>query len=156
LPLNTWIWLKLDQFQVNFSPSEQLQNKNSTMTKRCQIIKNQSQEPLIQQAKWCTSFLCKLKGFMFRRSIEQDEALIFVHRRDNRINTSIHMFFVPFDLGVIWVNKTGKVVDLVCAKPWRPSYAPKEPASYVIELHPDKLGSVAIGDSIEFNHLPVV
>lgn len=88
---------------------------------------------------------------MFRRSITEDEGLVFVYRHDNRIHTSIHMFFVPFELGVIWVNKAGEVVDLVCAKPWRPSYAPQKPASYVIELHPNKLASVKSGDLIEFN-----
>ncbi|MFT5194314.1 MAG: uncharacterized membrane protein (UPF0127 family) [Cellvibrionaceae bacterium] len=121
------------------------------MTKWCQITNEKNQETLVEQAKWCTDFLCKLKGFMFRKSIALDEALVFVHSRDNRINTAIHMFFVPFDLGVIWVNKAGEVVDLVCAKPWRPSYSPQKPASYVIELHPDKLEFVKIGDIIKFS-----
>ena len=88
---------------------------------------------------------------MFRRSIHIDEGLVFVYPRDNRMNSSIHMFFVPFELGVIWVNQAGEVVDTVCAKPWRPSYVPQKPASYVIELHPDKLSLVEIGDLIEFN-----
>jgi len=121
------------------------------MAKWCQIVNRTDKKTIVNQAKWCTGFLCKLKGFMFRRSIEDDEALVFVHRRDNRINTSIHMFFVPFDLGVIWVNQAGEVVDFVCAKPWRPSYAPKKPASYVIELHPDKLKSIRVGDFVDFN-----
>ena len=88
---------------------------------------------------------------MFRRSVGADEGLVFVHPRENRVESAIHMFFVPFDLGVIWVNNAGEVVDLVRAKPWRPSYAPQKPASYVIELHPDKLDLVKIGDLIEFN-----
>ena len=87
---------------------------------------------------------------MFRRSIEPEEGLVFVYHRDNVVNTSIHMFFVPFDLGVIWVNDAGHVVDFVRAKPWRPKYAPKDPARYVIELHPDKLELVKIGDKLDF------
>ena len=114
-------------------------------------IKNTSRDKvLIEQARWGTGFWTKLKGFMFRQSIAAEEAIVFVHTRDNRINTSIHMFFVPFSLGVVWVNGKGVVVDLVEAKPWRPSYAPKEPASYVIELHPDKLNHVQIGDQLVF------
>lgn len=88
---------------------------------------------------------------MFRQSIAAEEALVFVHKRDNRLNTSIHMFFVPFALGIIWVNANGTVVDLVEAQPWRPSYAPKDPASFVIELHPDKLNNVQIGDQLSFS-----
>ena len=60
------------------------------------------------------------------------------------------MLFVPFDLGVIWVNGAGKVVDTVVAKSWALQYAPQAPAQYVIELHPDLLAGVVIGDDIEF------
>lgn len=105
---------------------------------------------MVEQARWGTDFWTKFKGFMFRQSIAAEEALVFVYRRDNRINTSIHMFFVQFPLGVVWVNKQGVVVDLVEAQPWRPSYAPKDPASYVIELHPDKLKHIQVGDQLLF------
>lgn len=88
---------------------------------------------------------------MFRKSINPEEALVFVYNKDNRVNTSIHMFFVPFDLGVVWVNEAGDVVDTVCAKPWRPQYSPAEPASFVIELHPEKLNLVKIGDKVSFS-----
>ena len=60
------------------------------------------------------------------------------------------MLFVKFDLGVIWVNDAGEVVDTVLAKPWKLSYAPKAPARYVIEGHPQLLEQVKIGDKITF------
>ncbi len=115
------------------------------------IINEQQNQTFIEQAKWCSSYFSKLKGFMFRKSINPEEALVFVYPRDNRVNTSIHMFFVPFDLGVVWVNSAGEVVDTVCAKPWRPQYSPSKPACFVIELHPDKLESVKIGDKLTFS-----
>lgn len=123
------------------------------MTTFRQIKNNSRNEILIEQAKWCTTFFSKLRGFMFRRSIERDEALVFVYKKDNRVHTSIHMFFVPFDLGVVWVNEAGDVVDTVIAKPWRPQYSPSQPASFVIELHPNKLDLVKIGDKLLFNPL---
>ncbi len=105
---------------------------------------------LLNAAKWCNSFSSKLRGFTFRRHLAQSEGLVLVEKKESRVNTAIHMLFVFFDLGVIWVNGAGEVVDKTVAKPWRLSYAPQAPAQYVIELHPAHLAEVEIGDQVEF------
>ena len=105
---------------------------------------------LLQHARWCDDFGSKLRGFTFRRHLAKDDGLVLVEKSDGRVNTSIHMLFVAFDLGVIWVNNAGEVVDKVLAKPWRLSYAPQAPARYVIELHPTLLDEVQIGEIIKF------
>lgn len=102
---------------------------------------------------WCASFGCKLRGFMFRRSLEPGEALLMVESRDSVSLVTIHMFFVPFDLGVIWVNTAGRVVDKVVARPWRPYYAPRAPARFTLELAPAFLEQVSIGDEWVFERL---
>ena len=86
-------------------------------------------------------------GLMFRKPAP-DTAYLFAFPRDVRYG--IHMLFVFFDLGVIWVNDAGQVVDKVLAQPWRLSYAPQAPARYVIELHPSLLDEVQIGEKIVF------
>jgi uncharacterized membrane protein (UPF0127 family) len=105
---------------------------------------------LLARAKWCDNFTSKLRGFTFRCHLAEDDGLVLVEGRDNRVSTSIHMFFVFFDLAVIWVNNEGQVVDTIRARPWRPSYLPQAPARYVIEGHPRLLDEVAVGDSIKF------
>lgn len=105
---------------------------------------------LLKSAKWCNSFGSKLRGFTFRRHLAESDGLVLVEKKDSRVSTAIHMLFVFFDLGVIWVNGAGEVVDKTTAKPWRLSYAPQSPARYVIELHPSRLTAVEIGDQIEF------
>lgn len=75
---------------------------------------------------------------------------MLVEGKESRINTSIHMLFVFFELGVIWVNSAGEVVDKALARPWRLSYAPQAPARYVIEGRPEILERVAIGDKVRF------
>jgi uncharacterized membrane protein (UPF0127 family) len=60
------------------------------------------------------------------------------------------MLFVSFDLCVIWVNSRLQVVDKVLAKSWRPAYFSKQPARYVLEIHPDRWGDFEIGDGVEF------
>ena len=105
---------------------------------------------LLNAAKWCDSFGSKLRGFTFRRHLAASDGLVLVEKKDSRASTAIHMLFVFFDLGVIWVNDAGEVVDKVLAKPWRLSYVAQAPARYVIELHPDLLADIAVGDSIQF------
>ena len=110
----------------------------------------QSDLILLKAARWCDSFATKLRGFTFTSTLAEDEGLVLVENKDSKLNTSIHMLFVKFDLGVIWVNDAGEVVDTVLAKPWKLSYAPQAPARYVIEGHPQLLEQVKIGDRITF------
>ncbi len=114
------------------------------------IIHQESGKTLVENALWCNSFTTKLRGFTFRRTWKDGDGLVLVEKKDNRVNTAIHMLFVFFDLGVIWVNDAGKIVDTAVAKPWRLSYAPQAPARYVIEAHPDITTQVKIGDTITF------
>jgi len=105
------------------------------------------------QVGFCDSFLCRLRGLMFRPSLGRDEGLLLVEGRDSRLDSSIHMFFVPFDLAVFWIDSSLTVVDKVIAKSWKPAYLPKAPARYILEIHPDRWEDYQIGDKVEFkNH----
>jgi uncharacterized membrane protein (UPF0127 family) len=101
---------------------------------------------------YCDSFLCRLRGLMFRARHARDEGLLLVEKRDSRLDTSIHMLFVNFDLAVFWINSDMTVVDKVIAKSWRPAYFPKAEAKYTLELHTDRWGDYEIGDKVEFKH----
>ncbi|MFZ5881040.1 MAG: DUF192 domain-containing protein [Chloroflexota bacterium] len=99
---------------------------------------------------YCDSFLCRLRGLMFRPQLGVDEGLLLVEGRDSRIDSSIHMFFVPFDLAVFWIDSSLTVVDRVIARSWKPAYLPKQPARYILEIHPSRLEDYQIGDRVEF------
>ena len=105
---------------------------------------------LLRRVRWGDTFASRLRGFMFRRALAPDEALIMVEPRESQVGTSIHMFFVSFPLGVVWLDNAGRVVDKVEALPWRPYYAPRGPARYILETHPDFLPRVALGDVLAF------
>jgi uncharacterized membrane protein (UPF0127 family) len=100
--------------------------------------------------KYCDTFLTQLRGFTFRPQLLQDEGLLLVGKRDSRLDSAIHMLFVSFDLTVIWINSDLQVVDKVLAKSWRPAYFSKQPARYVLEIHPEHWGDYEIGDTVEF------
>ena len=100
--------------------------------------------------KFCDTFLTQLRGLTFRARLARDEGLILVGKRDSRLDSSIHMLFVSFDLTVVWINSEMKVVDKILAKSWRPAYFSKTPAKYVLEIHPDRWENFAIGDVVQF------
>lgn len=99
---------------------------------------------------YCDSFSCRLRGLMFRPRLEPDEGLLLVEKRDSRLDTSIHMLFVSFDLAVFWINSDMTVVDKVLARSWKPAYFPKADAKYTLEIHPIRWEDYEIGDKVEF------
>jgi uncharacterized membrane protein (UPF0127 family) len=56
------------------------------------------------------------------------------------------------DLTVVWINSAFDVVDVTLARRWRPLYVPREPASYVLELHLERLQDFKIGDKVQIDH----
>jgi uncharacterized protein len=115
-----------------------------------QLIHAESGRILLDRARWCLSFGSKLRGFTFRRRLPPGDGLVLVETSDSRLSTAIHMLFVFFDLGVIWVNNAGQVVDVRVARPWRLAYVPRAPARYVIESDPAIVETIRIGDHIRF------
>jgi uncharacterized membrane protein (UPF0127 family) len=109
-----------------------------------------STQILVERARWCDSFASKLRGFTLRRQLDAGEGLVLVEKRESRINSAIHMLFVFCDLGVLWLDAQGRVVDKVVAKPWRLSYTPAAPAQYVVESHPHIVDRAQVGDQLRF------
>jgi uncharacterized membrane protein (UPF0127 family) len=112
-----------------------------------------SGDVVLARAKWCKRFACHFRGLMLRRSLPEDEGLLFVFRREAVTETSIHMFFVSFSIAAVWLDSQGRVVDAKLAKPWRPYYAPAKPALYLIEAPPSLLDRVRVGDMLRFDEV---
>ena len=98
----------------------------------------------------CTSFLCRLRGLTFRRTLGDDEGLLLVGHRESRTDTAIHMFFVFFPIAAIWLDRNRRVVDAQLARPFRPLYVPCAPAQDVLEGPPTLLEWIRIGDQLRF------
>jgi uncharacterized protein len=107
--------------------------------------------PLILQV--CNTFFSRFRGYMLKDKIITTEGLLFVESYQSRLNSSIHMFFMRFTLGVIWLDTEKRVVDKKFARTWRPYYAPHSQAIYTIEIHPDRLGDFSIGDQVDFQNV---
>jgi uncharacterized membrane protein (UPF0127 family) len=114
------------------------------------LVNQTTGQVLATQLRPCDTFWTKLRGLMFRRSLDPDEALVFCYARESIAGTSIHMFFVPFPIAAIWLDAEKRVVDQVLAKPFRPYYASRAPARYLVEGVPELLSRARIGDVLTF------
>jgi uncharacterized membrane protein (UPF0127 family) len=115
------------------------------------VVENETQGlTLVRRARRADSFFTRLRGLTFRRRLGAHEALWLVGSRENRVDAAIHMFFVFFPIGVLWLDKDNRVVDTVLARPFRPLYLPKGPAISLLECQPAVLERVELGDKIRF------
>jgi uncharacterized protein len=116
------------------------------------LLRNaQNKQIVLRRVRWCDSFWCRFRGLQLVTDLPNDEGLLFVNGAESRANTTIHMFFMLFSIGVVWLDSSGKVVDKCLAKPWRPAYAPRSAAQYFIEARPGILERVEIGDTLRFD-----
>jgi uncharacterized membrane protein (UPF0127 family) len=99
----------------------------------------------------CRSFLAKFKGLMFEPRLDEQEGIALVADSPGIVNSSIHMFFMNFNIAVIWLDSSMHVVDKVIARKWHPYYAPKNSALYTLELHPSKIADFNKNDQVQFN-----
>jgi len=121
------------------------------MSKWRVLKQSRNNKVVLKRVKLCDNFWTRFRGLQLVRHLPDDEGLLFVTGSENRANTTIHMFFMFFSIGVVWLDASGKVVDKCFAKPWRPAYAPKSPAQYFIEAKPGILEKVQIGDVLQFD-----
>ena len=106
------------------------------------------EDPL--RVKNCESFACRLKGLMFKKSLDPDGGLLMSQKTETRANAAIHMFFVGMDLGILWLNAGKVIVDIKLAKSWQSMLTPDSPAKYILEIHPQRLAEFQIGDQLSF------
>jgi uncharacterized membrane protein (UPF0127 family) len=107
--------------------------------------------PTPLKVRFCDTFFSRLRGLTFQTSLPLQKGLLLVQSRDSRLDSAIHMLGVNFDLGVVWLSDNLEAVDLKIARRWRPLYIPKEPARFVLEIHPQRLPEFHLGDKLYFS-----
>lgn len=124
------------------------------MSAKRRVLRNaQTGAVVLERVRLCDTFWCRFRGLQLVRHLPEAEGLLFVTSGESRANTTIHMFFMLFSIGVVWLDASGVVVDKCLAKPWRPAYAPQQPAQYFIEANPGVLDRVQIGDKLSFDEV---
>lgn len=108
-------------------------------------------EVVLARVRLCVSLWCHFRGLQLVPRLPDDQGLLFITGSESRTQTAIHMFFMLFSIGVVWLDASYKVVDKQFAKPWRPMYASRSPAQYYLEANPSVLEHVEIGDRLRFD-----
>jgi uncharacterized membrane protein (UPF0127 family) len=116
----------------------------------CVLVNQTTGEPLAARIRVCDTFWKKLRGLMFRRPLDPDEAYLFMCRRESVGEATIHMFFVFSSIAVLWLDARKRVVDTALARPFRPYYAPRRAALYYVECVPEVIDRVHLGDELAF------
>jgi uncharacterized membrane protein (UPF0127 family) len=101
---------------------------------------------LIPECRVANDFFSRFRGLMGRKSIGQNEAMVFPQCN------SIHTFFMRFPIDVVMVDSNGTVVDIVSSlSPWR-LLMPRWKAKHVIELRAERSRELGIvpGTRLEF------
>ena len=104
------------------------------------------------EGKYCRDFFSRFLGLMFKKKLGSQEGILLDQGTASRMGSSIHMFFMHFDLAVIWLDSDHLVVDLTLAKKWKPFYAPATPARFVIETHVDNIQNFHTGDQLNITY----
>lgn len=92
------------------------------------------------------TFLARMRGLMFRRSIPEDYALVFHFGRP--ATRGLHMLFVPFPIDAVWLVD-GEVTRVATLPAWRG--AGRARADTIVELPAGAAGDVEVGDRVELD-----
>ncbi|MFH1429779.1 MAG: DUF192 domain-containing protein [Candidatus Margulisiibacteriota bacterium] len=113
------------------------------------MLFNKTQNKVItKNTVLANSFLRRLKGLSLTSSKPIDTAWIFPKCQ------IIHMYFMFFPLGLIYLDRQKKVVKCVKRiKPWTISPFVRK-AHYVVEVLPEVTQNINVGDLLEFESLP--
>ena len=119
----------------------------------CLEMKIYNNGQILAEVETAETKFTKVKGLMFKK-LEKDQGLLFSFSKDKK--WEIWMPFVPENLGLIFLDFKKKVVDKMKAIPitLRPKtwkiYKPKEDCRHVLEVKPEKLEMVQIGDVLKW------
>jgi uncharacterized membrane protein (UPF0127 family) len=119
-----------------------------------QILIHNISQPSINpiSAGYCSSFFCRFKGLMLQQQLLPGFGLLLVEKRDSRVDTAIHMFFMRFDIATVWINSKFKVVDVQMARRWPPFYIPRTPACFILETNTQNFSDFKINDLVAFKN----
>lgn len=97
----------------------------------------------------------RLRGLMFRQSLDQDSGMLFIFEKEGR--TGFWLKNVLFPLDIIWISKDKKIVDIQSDLPPCKSddcliYYPGKDASFGLEINAGFAArhKLKVGDRVDF------
>lgn len=104
---------------------------------------------IANNVEYAKTMISQVLGLMFRKSIEQDYAKIFVFKKPSAVD--IHMLFVFFPLDVIFLDAGKNVSGCARLNPWT-GYKSMKNIKYIIEMQAGTIEkyNLTSGEKMEF------
>ncbi|MBC7085137.1 MAG: DUF192 domain-containing protein [Methanomethylovorans sp.] len=90
-------------------------------------------ELLASDVEFAEGIISQTRGLMFRKSIAEKYALVFILSTPKSV--SVHMFFVFFPIDVLFLDSEKKILKTARLKPWIGLARSPENTKYIIEMH---------------------
>ena len=94
-------------------------------------------------------FFSRLMGLMFRGNAKLPLLFEIPQKINSRKRSSIHSFFMRFDIVLVFIDEENSVYEIADLTPWN-YYVPKKSAKYIVEFDKKEFNKcLKIGDEIE-------
>ena len=122
------------------------ENKRNKNLKSMTLIKSNEEVAKIRIAN---TFFSRLMGLMFKKNAKVPLLFEIPERINKKERSSIHSFFMRFEIIIIFIDKRNVVYEIAELKPWN-YHIPKKPAKYIVEFDKREFNDcLKIGDEIE-------
>ena len=121
-------------------------NKKNKNLKSMTLIKSNEE---IAKIRIANTFFSRLMGLMFKKNAKDPLLFEIPERLNKKERSSIHSFFIRFEIVIVFIDKCNMVYEIAELKPWN-FYIPKKPAKYIVEFDKREFNDcLKIGDEIE-------
>ena len=121
-------------------------NKKNKNLKSMTLIKSNEE---IAKIRICDTFFSRFMGLMFKKNAKIPLLFEIPERINKKERSSIHSFFMRFEIVIVFIDKCNMVYEIAELKPWN-FYIPKKPAKYIVEFDKREFNDcLKIGDEIE-------
>ena len=127
-------------------------NKNNQFNddKNFKILYKKNVGEKIGKIKVANSFFKRFLGLMFKEKCDYPLLFEIPQNVQIRERSSIHSFFMRFELTLVFIDDDHLIYEICDLKPWR-YYVPQKRAKYIIEFDKKEFENydLKIGDEIE-------
>ena len=122
------------------------ENKTDKKLKSMTLIKSNEE---ISKIRIANTFFSRLMGLMFKKNAKVPLLFEIPERINKKERSSIHSFFMRFEIVIVFIDKCNMVYEITELKPWN-FYIPKKPAKYIVEFDKREFNDcLKIGDEVE-------
>ena len=121
-------------------------NKKNKNLKSMTLIKSNEE---IGKIRICDTFFSRFIGLMFKKNAKIPLLFEIPERINKKERSSIHSFFMRFEIVLVFIDKDNAVYEIAELRPWN-CYIPKKPAKYIVEFDKREFNDcLKIGDEVE-------